>query len=316
MEVMPSATARSFTDAEPYAAFVPSTKVQLTIVERGEFKAEATLVSLRDLWMQRFSDNLARVAHAAAKPGRAVISFRTTAGPRLTWGGIEMTPATILRHDAAFDSFQRSSGPAAWGSVSFPVAAMANTGSVMAGQELAPPRTALSVAPSSTAMLQLQRIHALIGWMTVTSPEILSHPEAVRSIEQALLDAVASCLNAPESHGTNVARDRHLVLMRRFHALLEANPEDPIYLPELSSALGVSARTLRACCQEHLGMGPKRYLMLRRMYFVRRALMEGTRDTTTVTDSAMRYGFWELGRFAATYKSVFCESPSATLQRH
>lgn len=313
---MPSATARDFTDAEHYAAFVPSTQVQLTIVGRGEFKAEATLVSLRDLWMQRFSDNLARVAHAAAKPGRVVISFRTSPGPSLTWGGIEMTPDTILRHDAAFNSFQRSAGSAAWGSVSFPVSAMANVGSVMADQELGPPRTPMSVAPPSTAMAQLQELHAMIGQMSVSSPTILNHPEAVRSIEQALLGAVVSCLSAPESPRANIARDRHLVLMRRFHALLEANPEDPIYLPELSSALGVSARTLRDCCQEHLGMGPKRYLMLRRMHFVRRALMEGSPDTTTVTDSAMRYGFWELGRFAGIYKSVFREFPSTTLQRN
>jgi AraC-like DNA-binding protein len=312
---MPSATARNFTDAEPYAAFVPSTNVQLTIVERGEFKAEATLVSLRDVWMQRFSDNLARVAHAAAKPGRVVISFRTIPGPGLTWGGIEMTPDTILRHDVAFDSFQRSSGPAAWGSVSFPVSAMANIGSVMAGQELTAPRTPISVTPSSMAMAQLQGIHALIGRMTVSSPALLAHPETVRSIEHALLGVVVSCLSIPEGRQTNIARDRHLVLMRRFHALLEANPEDPIYLPELSSALGVSARTLRDCCQEHLGMGPKRYLLLRRMHFVRRALMEGSPNTTTVTDSAMRYGFWELGRFAGVYKSVFRESPSTTLQR-
>jgi hypothetical protein len=138
---MPSATARAFIDAELYASFLPSTKVQLTIAERGDFKAEATLVALHNVWMQRFSDNLARLAHAAAQPGRVIISFRTTPGPSLTWGGLEMTPHTILRHDVAFNSFQRSSGPAAWGSVSFPVTAMANVASVMAGQELAAPRT-------------------------------------------------------------------------------------------------------------------------------------------------------------------------------
>jgi AraC-like DNA-binding protein len=312
---MPSVTARAFTDAEPYASFVPSTKVQLTIAERGEFKAEATLIALHNVWMQRFSDNLARVAHAAAKPGRVIISFRTTPGPSLTWGGLEMTPHTILRHDMAFDSFQRSSGPAAWGSVSFPVTTITNVASVMAGRELGAPRTPMSVEPSWTAMAQLQRIHALIGQTTVSSPAILTHPEAVKSIEQALLGAVVSCLSESESPRTNIARDRRLLLMRKFHALLEANLEDPIYLPELSSALGVSARTLRDCCQEHLGMGPKRYLVLRRMHFVRRALLEGSPDTTTVTDSAMRYGFWELGRFAVTYKAVFRESPSTTLQR-
>jgi AraC-like DNA-binding protein len=62
-------------------------------------------------------------------------------------------------------------------------------------------------------------------------------------------------------------------------------------------------------------MRPKRYLMLRRMGLARRALRAGATDKTTVTDVAMRYGFWQLGRFAVAYRSSFGETPSATLQR-
>jgi transcriptional regulator GlxA family with amidase domain len=80
-------------------------------------------------------------------------------------------------------------------------------------------------------------------------------------------------------------------------------------------AIGVSGRTLRMCCQEHLGMSPKRYLLLRRMHLARRALRDGAPDVTRVTEIATRHGFWQFGRFAGEYKLLFGEAPSATLHR-
>jgi AraC-like DNA-binding protein len=50
---------------------------------------------------------------------------------------------------------------------------------------------------------------------------------------------------------------------------LEAHPHRPLYLTEICAAIGVSERTLRASCERHLGMGPIRYLTLRRMHLVR-----------------------------------------------
>jgi AraC-like DNA-binding protein len=103
--------------------------------------------------------------------------------------------------------------------------------------------------------------------------------------------------------------------MRRFRRAVEENPDQPVYIPELCGAIGVSDRTLRVCCQEQLGMSPKRYLLLRRMNLARQALRDGSPCTTTVTEIAAQYAFWQFGRFAGEYKSLFGETPSATLRR-
>jgi transcriptional regulator GlxA family with amidase domain len=105
------------------------------------------------------------------------------------------------------------------------------------------------------------------------------------------------------------------IVMRRFWRVVEENPEQPLYIPEICKAIRVPSRTLRMCCQEHLGMGPKRYLLLRRMHLARRALRRAGPDTASVTDIATRFGFWQLGRFSVQYQSLFGASPSATLRR-
>jgi AraC-like DNA-binding protein len=74
-------------------------------------------------------------------------------------------------------------------------------------------------------------------------------------------------------------------------------------------------RTLRASCEEHLGVGPIRFLALRRMHLAHRALLRTDPPKSTITRTVTDHGFWELGRFSIAYRALFGEPPSQTLQR-
>jgi AraC-like DNA-binding protein len=108
---------------------------------------------------------------------------------------------------------------------------------------------------------------------------------------------------------------RHAEIMRRFYRVIEEYLDRPFDMPHLVREVGTSERTLTTCCQEHLGMGPKRYLILRRMDMMRRDLERAAPGETAVTEIATRYGFWQFGRLAVAYKAMFGESPSITLAR-
>jgi transcriptional regulator GlxA family with amidase domain len=108
---------------------------------------------------------------------------------------------------------------------------------------------------------------------------------------------------------------RHSRVIAAFEELLEANRIWPLRLAEICAMTGVSDRTLRVCCHEHLGMGPIRYMWLRRMHLARRALMRADRTTANVTKIATHFGFCELGRFSVEYGALFGELPSASLRR-
>jgi transcriptional regulator GlxA family with amidase domain len=108
---------------------------------------------------------------------------------------------------------------------------------------------------------------------------------------------------------------RHSAIVARLEEFLEANLDRPLHLAEICLAIGVAERTLRHACEEYLGMGPIRYVSLRRMNIVRYALLRADPSRATVTRIATDHGFWELGRFSVTYRSLFGETPSETLRR-
>ncbi|HKM74470.1 MAG TPA: helix-turn-helix domain-containing protein [Stellaceae bacterium] len=310
---MPSSAVRTFTDSDDYTSAIRNTRAELTVIGRGHFTASVTRIDLHRLWMQRFSDNLPRVAHSAAGTGRAVISFRTEPGPSLLWSGVEMQPTNIIRHSEGKSSFQHSSGSACWGAMSLPVEDMVSVGAAIAGVDLAPPRDALIVTPSPAATAKLQRLHAAAGQLAEDAPAVIAHPEAARGLEQALIEAMVGCLGEGEVREDRSALRHHAMILRRFRRAVEENPDQALYIPALCTSIGVADRTLRVCCQEQLGMSPKRYLLLRRMHLARRALRESAPTAATVTEIAAQYGFWQFGRFAGEYKSLFGELPSATL---
>jgi AraC-like DNA-binding protein len=103
-------------------------------------------------------------------------------------------------------------------------------------------------------------------------------------------------------------------IVNRVEAFLQDHFNEPIYMSQLCSATGVSERSLRNACHTVCGTSPKRYLTRRRMEAVRRALAAARPGHDTVTRIATDYGFFELGRFAATYTSLFGERPSDTLR--
>jgi AraC-like DNA-binding protein len=312
---MPDSAVRTFTDADDYGLAMRGTRAEMTVMGRGSFSAKITRIDFHRLWMQRFSDNLPRIAHSAMVAGRAIITFRTQPGPSLLWSGMELQPANIRRHNDGEDAFQHTSGSACFGAMSLPVEEMGSVGAAIAGCDLTPPRDALNITPTQSAMANLLRLHAAAGQLAEDAPAVIAHPEAARGLEQALIDAMVSCLGRGELREDRSALRHHALIMRRFRRAVEANPDRTLYLAELCAATGASDRTLRACCQEFLGMSPMRYLWLRRMHLARRALRITDLAAATVTEVATSYGFWELGRFSVAYRSLFGESPSASLRR-
>jgi AraC-like DNA-binding protein len=110
------------------------------------------------------------------------------------------------------------------------------------------------------------------------------------------------------------ARIRPPQIVQRLDAFLRDHLDEPIHISQLCDVTGVSERSLRNACHAVCGTSPKRYLTRRRMEAVHSALAEARPGQDTVTRIATDFGFYELGRFAAAYLSLFGERPSETLR--
>jgi AraC-like DNA-binding protein len=146
---------------------------------------------------------------------------------------------------------------------------------------LTPPPDALVVTPRPSAIARLWRLHAAAGRLAEEAPEVLANPDAARGLEQELTQAMVSCLSTADVQENRSAQRRHDRIIQRFHAVLEENIDRAFYIPDLCTSIGAPERTLRTCCLEYLGMGPKEYLRLRRMHMARHDLFrcdDGDRD--------------------------------------
>jgi AraC-like DNA-binding protein len=231
------------------------------------------------------------------------------------FSGLELSPDEIIVIGFGTASHHRSTAACRWGAISLTLEDLIAAGQAIIGRELTSPSFTYRIRPPPALFARLSSLHEAAAHLAKTAPDILAHPEVARALEQGLVHSMVSCISGGESAETSSAHYRHGAVVRRLEELLEANPDRTLYVAEICAATSASDRTLRACCHEHLGMSPTRYLWLRRMHLARRALRIADPAAMTVTEIATSYGFWELGRFSVVYRSLFGESPSASLRR-
>jgi AraC-like DNA-binding protein len=306
----------TYTATEPvrYATTVRATSMELLRVGRGDFWSQTTRVDLDRLWMQRADTNLPYTGRSTIGVDRVIMTFlRPSSSPMLRLG-TDVLPGQITAQHSQQPISQRMSGPKHTSSLSLTREDFAHFGQVLTGRELDPLTVESVLTPPPHLMAHLHRLYESTLHLAQTEPDALAQPEAAHGLEQQLIQALFACLAHGEDQVPNTVR-RKAEVLARFERVVGDNPDKALYLPDVCAAVGVPGRTLRLYCTEHLGMSPKRYLDLRRMYLARRALTLLPAGSVTVTRIATHYGFWELSRFATAYQSFFGELPSATLRR-
>ena len=111
------------------------------------------------------------------------------------------------------------------------------------------------------------------------------------------------------------ASDRDGTIIRRAIAEMRAHLTEPITVPEIADAAGVSVRGLQMAFVRQLDVAPLLHLRQLRLEAARSALVDEAMVGTTIADIARRFGYANSGRFSTHYRNEYGEAPSATLHR-
>jgi len=306
----------AFTDPFPCQAALQSTvAAEILPVARGHFHVDATQIGMDKLRMQRFKVDLPQIDTIETSPDRKPIGFLLEeSSSNLQHCGMKITRDDLVIYGNEV-LHQRSEADFQYGTMSVPAKDFPVLCATIMGRELVSESLTSVVRPDPGLMSRLRGLHKAVGQLAHDTPDLLDQPEVRRALEERLIHVMVRCLAQGAGVEARSGDRRRDAIIARFEEFLAANPDRPLYLTEICAALGVAERTLRASCEEHLGMGPIRFLTLRRMHLVRRALLGADPSRATVTGVVTDHGFWELGRFSIAYRTLFGETPSATLRR-
>lgn len=146
-----------------------------------------------------------------------------------------------------------------------------------------------------------------------TSPQLVADTRAHAAMGELIGQLVHQSTNELwTSSGKGLSTNEHHV--RRAEDWIAEHAGELCSVADLARAISVTPRTLQAAFRQHRNCTPRQMIERHRLERIHQKLSHAGPDET-VTSIAMDNGVVHLGRFAASYRSRFGESPSDTLAR-
>ena len=152
----------------------------------------------------------------------------------------------------------------------------------------------------------------LRAWLDVANAATFdSHRSATL---QARLSAWLNSITADvqRTDGDGPALSRRRMAVERVRRFIHEHLAESMTLADLCQHAHLQARSLEYGFRDLVGLSPFKYIKMLRLAEVRRRLQSSTPAERSVSELALDCGFCHLSQFAADYKRVFLESPSAT----
>lgn len=295
-----------FSDIDQFRSSVRSLKVEFTPLVR-KISAEQIILNLPGCDVN-FTKSFPRITDGQLAPNSTLVAFTMDEGMPIRFNGVERDRSviTIGGEGATYSMVER---------VERKFASIAFTPPI---SDRGWPPSAASFSLFETSQDSQHRMRELVVHV-LAAAERFDHTVdatvAASAIRESLLAGVDTVFAdiVPTKWASHANSTRQFRIFQDVRAVLAGDLGRPIYSEELAQQVGVSVRSMHDAVLRYRGMSLHRFLRLRRLWLVRRRLLEGVAES--VKASALAFGFWHLGDFSASYRMQFGEAPSETLAR-
>jgi AraC-like DNA-binding protein len=295
-----------FSDIDQFRSSVRGLDVDFTPLARN-ISAEQIVLALGGCDVN-FTKSFPRIVDAQLKPNCTAIGFTMDDGIPIRFNGVERDRSVVVigSSGAVYSAVERTERR--YASIVF-TPSVDDRGWPQANSQF----HMFETSPIAQQRLRDLVVHALsaaqhIGPVT----DVRAAALAIRESLLAGVDAVFADV-IPTKWASHANSTRQFRIFQDIRAVLTGSLTAAIYSEELAQQVGVSVRSMHDAILRYRGMSLHRYLRLRRLWLVRRRLLEGTAES--VKACALAFGFWHLGDFSASYRLQFGEAPSETLAR-
>jgi AraC-like DNA-binding protein len=295
-----------FSDIDQFRSSVRGLDVDFTPLVR-KISAEQIVLNLEGCDVN-FTKSFPRIIDARVADNCTVVGFTMDDGVPIRFNGVERDRSVVVigSNGAAYSAVERTERR--YASIAFRPS-VENRGW---------PQATVNFNMYETSPIAQQRLRELVVHVlsaTERFDNFVDAREASAAIKESLLaavDAVFADVVLTE-WATHANSTRQFRIFQDIRAVLAGSLGTPIYSEELAQQVGISVRSMHDAILRYRGMSLHRYLRLRRLWLVRKRLLEGAVES--VKAAALAFGFWHLGDFSASYRLQFGEAPSETLAR-
>ena len=159
-------------------------------------------------------------------------------------------------------------------------------------------------------LLLVQMVSALMHALKNTPKPPLGGLQEL--LEKQLIESLVLAIRPPDVGKLKFSNRRQIAW--KAEQLIRKHLHRNLNVEQLCSLLGCSVRSLHLGFKERYGMTPMKYARIMALNGVSRDL-RNLPPAATISDVAMAWGFYHLGRFSQQYRQLFDELPGVTVKR-